>query len=101
MISPGRSDSLPGALKDWRVSPQRDPQFRSSVWQRIEAGRREASWRGYARAHAGFVAGALAVALMAGGWAGREQARARAEADRATIATAYVRALDARAMHLP
>ena len=85
-------------LAAWRIKPSRNPQFRAAVWARVEAGRRDGSWRGYARAHAPVLAGALAAAVVAGAWIGREQARARVAADRAAIATQYVRALDARTM---
>ena len=42
--------------------------------------------------------GLLAVALVAGAWAGHEQARDRAEARRDAMVTAYVQSLDARVM---
>jgi hypothetical protein len=101
MNSPESDNFLSRIVRDWRVAPPRDPQFRATVWTRISAARREGSWGSYAKAHAILVGATLAVALMAGGWIGREQARAQAEADRAAIVTAYVRGLDARTMHAP
>lgn len=101
MNSPEKDEALSSALRDWRLDPPRDPQFRAAVWARIEASRRGLPWLGYARAHATMLVGALAVALAVGGWVGREQARARVAADRAQIASAYVQALDARAMAMP
>lgn len=92
---------LSQALADWRVDPTRDSGFRTAVWARIAAVQRAASWSSYARAHALRLAGAMAVALVLGGWVGREQARSRVEADRAEIARAYVQALDARTMQMP
>jgi hypothetical protein len=101
MNSPESNNFLSRMVRDWRVAPPRDPQFRPTVWVRINAARREASWGSYARAHATLVGATLAVALMMGGWIGREQARAQTEADRAAIVTTYVRGLDARTMHMP
>lgn len=92
--------SLSPLLAAWRVVPLRDPRFRSAVWQRIEDARR-LPWGRYARRHAPALAGALAAALLLGAWVGRDQARARVEADRAQIVSAYVQALDARSMAMP
>lgn len=94
-------DPLPRTLADWRVTPSRDPQFRAAVWSRLEADRRAPSWAGYVRMHATAVAGALAVAIAAGGWIGRDQARARVDAERATMVSNYVQSLDARTMRAP
>lgn len=98
MNSLPRDDALSTTLADWRVNPPRDPAFRSAVWSRITAGSRGSTWSGYAQAHLPILAGALALALLIGGWAGREQARLAVEADRAELAAAYVQTLDARAM---
>jgi hypothetical protein len=92
---------LSRVLGDWRVEPRRNPRFRAAVWARIGAEARPATWPGYFRAHAVVLTGALALALAAGAWVGREEARARVAADRATIASAYVQSLDARAMRMP
>lgn len=94
-------DSLSRTLADWHVTPRRDPQFRTAVWARIEVTRRVPSWSGYVRSHAVPVAGALAVAVIVGGLIGRGQARARVEAERATMVNSYVQALDARTMRMP
>lgn len=101
MNLPEAEDQLTKTLANWVVAPRRDPAFRASVWSRIEALPRPTSWPGYARAHAGVLAGAMAVALVIGGWVGREQARSRVEADRMEIVAAYVQALDARSMTMP
>ena len=98
MNTPPEDNSFSRLLGAWRVSPRRDPQFRPGVWARIAAARAALPWPAYLRLHAAALAGALAVALVAGAWIGREQARARVAADRDTIARAYVQALDARAM---
>ncbi len=95
------NESLSRVLEGWRVEPKRDPGFRAGVWARIEVERRVPSWPGYVRTHVALAAGLMAVALVGGGWIGREQARARAGADRAAIAENYVRALDARTMRMP
>lgn len=101
MKPPEDNETLSRALDGWRVEPQRNPQFRPAVWARIEAARVGMSWPGYVRTHLALAAGLMAVALVGGGWIGREQARSRAETDRAVIAENYVRALDARTMRLP
>ena len=101
MKSPESDEMLSRALADWRVVPRRDATFRAAVWTRIEGARRAPSWTGYARAHVALLAGAMAAALVLGGWAGRERAQARVAADRAEIATAYVQSLDARTMRMP
>jgi hypothetical protein len=94
-------DRLTALLAAWRVTPARDPAFRQNVWRRIEAARGGASWAGFARTHAVAVAGALALALLLGGFAGRAEARARSTADSARMADAYVQSLDARTMRMP
>lgn len=101
MKSPQEDERRMPELQEWRVTPPRNPRFRTEVWARIGAWRREASWSGYVRRHAAGLAGALTVALLLGGWIGRTEARARVEAERTAIATQYVRALDARAMTAP
>lgn len=101
MKSSKRDDSLSRALADWQLTPGRNPQFRPSVWARIAAARRPATWVNFARAHLGALAAAVTMALLVGGWAGREQARAAVEADRERLARAYVQSLDARAMWRP
>lgn len=93
--SPSPSSEL---LNAWRVTPERDPEFRSRVWRRIAAWRAESDWPAYLRAHALPASGLLAVALVAGAWAGHEQAQAQAEARRDAMVTAYVQSLDARVM---
>lgn len=93
-----RDECVARTLSEWRVDPPRNPQFRAAVWARIRGGGHGAAWADYARAHGLAVAGALALALALGGWAGRERAQARVAADRAEIARTYVQALDARAM---
>lgn len=89
---------LPEAMADWRIKPQPDPNFRATVWARISARRQAPSFGHYVRAHGSLVASAFAVALLIGGWVGREQARTRLSHDRAEIVSAYVQALDARTM---
>jgi hypothetical protein len=102
MDSPQPEDSLSRTLSEWQVAPQRDPRFRTEVWRRIQAGGGASlPWAAYARGHAAVVAGALAVAVVAGALAGRGQAHARVVADSARMASAYVQALDARSMEMP
>lgn len=94
-------DPLSRTLADWRVTPRRDPQFRSAVHARIDAARRAPSWAGYVRLHAAPVAVALVAALVVGGWIGRSEARARVETEREAMVSSYVQALDARTMRMP
>jgi len=88
-------------LADWRVRPPRDPNFRASVWGRINRKQLVPAFSVYLRAHASLIAGALAVAVVLGGLVGRTQARERVSHDRAELARAYVQALDARSMAMP
>ena len=92
------SDSLSRVLQDWRVVPARAPQFRAEVWARIEGTKKTESWPGYLRGHAAAVAGALVLAVVVGAVGGRSQARALAAAESARLASAYVQAMDARAI---
>ena len=101
MNTPQPDDSLSRTLAAWRVTPTRDPQFRTAVWARVERARRTPSWTGYVRLHVALVTGTLAVAVVAGGWIGRGQARARVAAEREAIVSQYVQALDARTMRMP
>jgi hypothetical protein len=101
MSSPHLPESLARTLADWRVAAPRNPQFRTAVWQRIEAARRAPTWTGYVRAHGALVAGALMVAVVLGAWGGRERARARDAAARDALVAEYVHGLDARWMRLP
>lgn len=101
MAEPPTPDSLSRALAGWRIAPSRNPQFRTAVWARIGLGARSQPWRIYARQHAAAVAGALAVAVVAGAFFGHESARARTVAESARLASAYVQSLDARAMQMP
>ncbi len=98
MNAPQSNDSLSRVLKDWRVAPTRAPQFRADVWARIGAEPAALPWSTYARRHLGAVAGALALAVTVGALGGHERAQARAAAESAQLAAAYVQGLDARAM---
>jgi len=101
MNTPDPEEPLSRTLADWRVTPPRHPHFRPDVWSRIEAARRAPTWTGYVRAHGALVAGALMLAMVLGAWTGRERARERDAAARATLVADYVHSLDARWMRLP
>ena len=58
-------------------------------------------WAAYAHRHSPALLSAIALAMIAGGFLGREQARTRAAAESARLAAAYVQGLDARAMQMP
>ena len=100
MPSPDSDASLAPALAAWRLEPTRDPGFRCAVRARLAAPG-GLPWGVYLRRHAGPVAAACVLALVAGGWLGHAQARARAAADRDELAESYVRALDARSLTAP
>lgn len=98
MNSPDSDSPLSRLLAEWRLAPDRNPRFRADVWARIDAARPARAWSDYARLHVAWVAGVLALAVAVGALTGREEARARANADRAAMAAAYVHSLDARWM---
>jgi hypothetical protein len=89
--------SLARTLADWRVTPQADPHFRPTVWQRIQARTRE-TWGTYLRAHfVGWtVAASLAVATAA--WTGHAAAQSRLEQSREKMVVSYLGELDPRVM---
>lgn len=89
-------DSLSQELRFWRVRPPLEPNFRASVWQRIECDRRAHSWPTYLRAHAIALGLLLVVAIGGSGWMGRSLAQAQVDSDRARLAAVYVANLDAR-----
>ncbi len=91
-------EKLARVLAAWRVAPAADGAFRAGVWAKIERARRDGAWAGFVRARAVPCAVLLLVALGAGAWTGREQARGRVAAERAEILRSYVSGLDARAM---
>lgn len=100
MPSTEPNEILSRTLQDWRVSPPRNPAFRAQVWERITTATAALPWRVYVRQHAAVVAGALALAVLAGAIGGREGARAIASADSARLAKAYVQTYDARTLQL-
>jgi hypothetical protein len=95
---PTPNDPLSSELQQWRVEPSSNPQFRTSVWAKIEATRRAASWSSFARAHPALVTVFLASGALFGAWSGRVQAREQFETDRSVLAANYVHELDARWM---
>jgi hypothetical protein len=101
MNSPLPDDSLAQTLRDWRVTPPRDPGFRAAVRERIEAGAPVLSWGAFVRRHAAMCAGVVAVAVVIGALAGRDQARTRVASSSRQLAASYVHALDARNMQMP
>jgi len=95
MDSPGSHDSLSKILRQWRVTPPRDPEFRPAVWRRIARSSRD-TWAGYVRAHRLAWTVAAVVAIGGAGWSGHAAARAKSAADREAMVTAYLVALDPR-----
>ena len=88
-------DSLGESLRNWRVSPPADPNFRNRVWRRIErpAG---VSWPTYLRAHSAAWSLVAVLALSAAAFTGNALARARAQAAREAIVVTYLVDLDPR-----
>lgn len=89
-------DALLRRLKDFRLRPPRDPEFRCRVWSRIKACTAPTNWFAYARTHPLPVCSAFAIALLVGSIAGLAQARAQAKRDGGMLAKSYVRTLDPR-----
>ena len=80
-MNPNPDDAQLGPLlrSSLQVNPVRNPDFRTAVWARIEAGRRvPATWGAWLRLNAArcaFLAVAsIAVAGIGGGWIATEQA---------------------------
>lgn len=101
MSSPQSNDPLSATLREWRVNPPADPQFRPQVWARIGTAVRPSTWSRFARSHPALVASMLGLAVLAGAFSGRVEARQRAAADQFLIASQYVHALDARWQRQP
>jgi hypothetical protein len=95
------NDRLDPVLVHWRVTPLRDPEFRSRVWARIESAKLPASWPRFARLHPAAIVGIFSVAVVLGAVTGRERAKSRAVEDSDRLAASYVHGLDARSMTLP
>jgi hypothetical protein len=95
---PSSPDPLPSLLAAWRVEPPPNPRFCRSVWERLRGSAAGATWAAFVRRRAALVVGALAGAGVGGARGGHDRARARADEDRARLASAYVAALDARLM---
>ena len=86
---------LSKVLRDWRVTPPADPNFRHSVWQRLNR-QIPASWPAYLRGHA--VAWMLATVLTvsAAALTGHATAQAKVQADREAMIVSYLVDLDPR-----
>lgn len=82
-------------LRDWRVQPPPDPDFRHKVWQRIgDTG--AATWPAYLRAHLAAWSVAAVLAIGVAGFTGRALAQARVQADREAMVVSYLVELDPR-----
>ena len=88
-------DSLADALKQWRVHPTRDPNFRTSVSQRISQAVRQ-TWTGYIRGHLVEWSIAAMVALVVAGWSGQAMAQSKLDASRDAMVVSYLSGLDPR-----
>lgn len=96
LMSPSPTpDPLSRTLADWRVTPTRDPRFRTRVWSRIGAAARE-PWGDYVRSHLASWSAAALVAMAFAGWAGRTAAETRLKGEREAMVVAYLVDLDPR-----
>ena len=95
MDSPQPNDPLSSALREWRVHPSSDPQFRPAVWSRISQRSRE-TWATYVRAHRLAWTVATIAVLIGAGWTGHAAGRAKMAADRDAMVVAYLVELDPR-----
>jgi hypothetical protein len=95
MNSSNSHDDLRETLRSWNVEPTSNPNFRPEVWARIRQQQR-ASWSGYVRAHAGTLAVAACVTLIASGWAGNAASQAQLDAAREKMVVSYLVELDPR-----
>ena len=97
MHSPDSRDPLSGAMKQWRVEPSPDRNFRDAVWRRIDE-RARSSWSLCIREHLVGWSVAAMVALVAAGWGGRVMAQARIDSDRDAMVVTYLSGLDPRVL---
>ena len=88
-------DPLADTLHQWRVQPARDPNFRSTVTQRIDQAVR-LTWSSYIRGHLVGWSIAAMVALVVAGWSGQAMARSRLDASRDAMVITYLSGLDPR-----
>lgn len=89
------NDSVSRALADWRVQPPLNPRFRPAVWQRIHQRSRE-TWAFYIRNRLAAWSVAAALIVTASGWLGVTASKARLDADRDAMVSAYLVELDPR-----
>ncbi len=95
MPSSQTPEPLSRTLAEWRVTPPRNPQFRTGVWARISGGPRE-TWAGYLRTHLVSWSVAAMVAFGAASWAGRAVAQTRLDGERDAMIVSYLVELDPR-----
>ena len=86
-------DPLREDLAAWRVEPPNDPNFRPAVFARIRQ-----SWAGYLRHNLLQWSAVAAIALIAAGWAGRELAQSRLDAQREQLVVSYLGNLEPRVL---
>lgn len=92
-------DPLSRVLQCWHLRPDPSPNFRTGVWQRIEATRRSESdsWSAYLRNHFGGWMLAAVVFTTGSGWVGFTAAKTANEISRQKMVATYVASIDARA----
>lgn len=94
MDSPDQPDSLSTTLREWRVQPPVQPEFRMAVWGRIS--RTQDSLAAYIRLHRRMVALAALAVMTLAGWSGHAAAQAKVAADREAMVVTYLVELDPR-----
>ena len=86
---------LSEALRDWRVEPPADPNFRHRVWQRLHHPL-PPTWSAYLRGHAVTWMLVTVLTVSAAALTGHATARARVKADREMMVVTYLVDLDPR-----
>lgn len=97
MSSPNPPDPLSRALSDWRVHPRANPDFRPTVWQRVQSSE-SVTWETHGRAHLARWSVVAGLAIAVAGWAGHAAARSQLEANRERMVVSYLGELDPRVL---
>ncbi len=82
-------------LREWRVAPPTEPDFRRRVWQRIGE-QAKATWPSYLSAHAAAWSLAAVMVLSVAAYTGHVAASARVRGDREALVVNYLVELDPR-----
>jgi hypothetical protein len=86
---------LSAVLRDWRVEPPADPNFRHRVWARLDR-QLPSTWPAYLRGHALAWMLVTVLTVSAAALTGQAAAKARVRADREMMVVNYLVDLDPR-----